>query len=49
MLLEGGFEDFVRVGSLKKINKGLLKYTHYSGSNKKSADKDALKELEAML
>ena len=49
MLRNSGFEDFSRVGSLKKINKGLLKYTHHSGSNKKKADKDALKELEDMM
>jgi hypothetical protein len=49
MLLNSGFEDFSRVGSLKKINKGLLRYTHHSSSNKKQADKDAIKELENML
>ena len=49
MLKNSDFHDFARVGSLKKINKGLLRYTHYSASNKKQADKDALRELEFML
>lgn len=49
MLRNSGFHDFARVGSLKKINKGLLRYTHHSSSNKKQADKDALRELENML
>lgn len=49
MLRNSGFEDFARVGSLKKINKGLLRYTHHSGSNKKQADKEALKDLEGMM
>lgn len=49
MLRNSGFQDFARVGSLKKINKGILRFTHYSSSNKKQADKDALRELECML
>ncbi|CDW90096.1 UNKNOWN [Stylonychia lemnae] len=49
MLKNSGYEDFARVGSLKKINKHLLRYTHHSASNKKQADKEALKELEAMI
>jgi hypothetical protein len=48
MLKNSQFEDFARVGSLKKINKSLLSYTHHSSSNKKQADKDALRELEIM-
>jgi len=48
MLKNSQFEDFARVGSLKKINKSLLSYTHHSSSNKKQADKDALRDLEAM-
>ena len=48
-LKEQGFTDFVRVGSLKKIHKQLLPFTHTSTSNKKKADKDALRELTAML
>lgn len=48
MLKNSEFDDFARVGSLKKINKHLLRYTHHSASNKKQADKEALKELEAM-
>lgn len=49
MLKNSEFDDFARVGSLKKINKQLLRYTHHSGSNKKQADKEALRELEAMM
>eukprot|EP00347_Sterkiella_histriomuscorum_P015353 403357339 len=49
MLKNSEFEDFARVGSLKKINKHLLKYTHHSASNKKQADKEAIRELEAMM
>jgi hypothetical protein len=37
------------VGSLKKIDKALLPYTHTSSSNKKKADKDAMAELKNML
>jgi uncharacterized membrane protein (DUF106 family) len=48
MLKEQGFEDFGRVGSLKKIHKSLLNYTFSSSSNKKSSDKEALKHLEEM-
>jgi hypothetical protein len=48
MLKNSQFDDFARVGSLKKINKQLLSYTHHSSSNKKQADRDALRELEAM-
>jgi len=46
MLLEQGFENFGRVGSLKKINKSLIKYTFSSSNNKKASDKEALKDLE---
>jgi len=46
MLMNMGFTNFARVGSLKKINKALLPFTHHAASNKKKADKDALKELE---
>ena len=35
MLRNSGFEDFARIGSLKKINKGILRFTHHSASNKK--------------
>ena len=48
MLKEQGFEDFGRVGSIKKIHKLLLKYTFSSSGNKKNQDKETLKELEAM-
>ena len=48
MLKNCDFHNFARVGSLKKINKQLLSYTHHSSSNKKQADKDALRDLEAM-
>ena len=48
MLKEQGFEDFGRVGSLKKIHKSLIGYTFSSSNNKKTADREALKDLEAM-
>ena len=48
-LKEQGFNDFARVGSLKKINKKLLPYTHTASANKKKSDKDAIKELRNML
>ena len=48
-LKEQNFTDFARVGSLKKIDRQLLPFTHTSSSNKKKADKDALKELRSML
>ena len=48
-LKDQGFTDFARVGSLKKIDKKLLPFTHTSSSNKKKADTDALKELKNML
>lgn len=48
-LKEQNFTDFARVGSLKKIDRRLLPFTHTSSSNKKKADKDALKELKSML
>jgi len=46
MLLEQGFENFGRVGSLKKINKSLIKFTFSSSNNKKASEKEALKDLE---
>ena len=45
LLKEQGFEDFGRVGSLKKINKSLLKYTFSASSNKQNSDKEALRDL----
>ena len=48
-LKDQGFTDFARVGSLKKIDKQLLPFTHTSSSNKKKADTDALKELKNMM
>ena len=48
MLKEQGFENFGRVGSLKKIHKSLLGYTYSSSNNKKTQDKEALKDLDAM-
>ena len=48
MLKEQGFENFGRVGSLKKIHKSLIGYTYSSSNNKKTADKEALKDLENM-
>ena len=48
MLKEQGFEDFGRVGSIKKIHKSLLKYTFSSSGNKKNQDNETVKELEKM-
>ena len=48
MLLESGFTNFARIGSLKKINKVLLPYSHHNTAKRKKADKDAIKELESM-
>ena len=48
-LRDQGFTDFCRVGSLKKIHKNLLPFTHTASTNKKAADKDALRELRDML
>jgi len=45
LLKEQGFEDFGRVGSLKKINKSLLKYTFSASSGKGNSDKEALRDL----
>lgn len=47
LLLETGFKDFARVGSMKKINKILLPYSHHS-SHTSSSRKEALKELESI-
>ncbi|CAI2367160.1 unnamed protein product [Moneuplotes crassus] len=47
LLLETGFEDFARVGSLKRINKLLLPYSHHARSNN-TARKEAIKELEVI-
>jgi hypothetical protein len=47
LLLETGFTDFARVGSLKKINKMLLPFSHHSSCNSQSR-KEALKELEGI-
>ena len=48
-LKEQGFTDFSRVGSIKKINKTILPFTYTAGNNKKSSDKDALRDLRDML
>ena len=48
-LREQGYTNFCRVGSIKKIHKKLLPFTHTASSNKKAADKDALRELRDML
>ena len=44
-LLELGFEEFVRVGSIRKISKPVLPYSvHSTGS-----DSQELRELQALL
>jgi nicotinamide mononucleotide adenylyltransferase len=45
-LLDSGYTDFARVGSLKKINKLLLPFSHHSAIKKEESDKEALRELE---
>ena len=47
-LQEQGFEDFGRVGSLKKIHKKLLRHTFSASSNKKAGDKVALQHLDEL-
>ena len=48
MLREQGFEDFGRVGSIKKIHKALIPFTFSSSNNKKAGDKEAIKHLEGL-
>jgi hypothetical protein len=45
MLKDSGYTDFARVGSLKKIHKSLLPYSHHSCKQKKKSDTEALKDL----
>jgi hypothetical protein len=49
MLKDSGFNDFARVGSLKKIHKSLLPFSHHSANQKKRSDTEALKDLNAMI
>ena len=49
MLKDQGFTDFARVGSLRKISKDLLPFSHHSANQKKKSDVEALKDLNAML
>ena len=48
-LMEDGFTNFIRVGSLRAIDKTLLPYTVTGGKSGKDADADTVKELTAML
>ena len=48
MLRDSGYSDFARVGSLKKIHKSLLPFSHHSANHKKKSDSEALKDLQAM-
>ncbi|NXV82115.1 ZGRF1 protein, partial [Atlantisia rogersi] len=45
-LLDLGFEDFIRVGSIRKITKAILPYSLHAGSG---GDTEQLKELLALL
>lgn len=47
-LKDQGFENFGRVGSLRKIHKSLINYAFSSTANQKKADKESMKDLEAM-
>ena len=44
-----GYEDFVRVGCLKRIAKPILKHTLRETGSDDKLDKDSLKELNEML
>ena len=48
-LLDRGYEEFVRVGCLKRIAKPILKYTLRENSNDDKIENDSLKELNEML
>lgn len=48
-LMGDGFSNFVRVGSLRAIDKRLLPFTVTGGKTGKDADADTMKELNAML
>ena len=48
MLKDSGYTEFARVGSLKKIHKSLLTFSHHSGNQKKKSDTEALKDLQQM-
>lgn len=44
-----GYDDFVRIGCLKRIAKPILKHTLRETGSDDKLDKDALKELNEML
>ena len=50
-LLKEDFEDFIRVGSLKRISSKILPYSVSSsaGADRKNSDKEAIKDVKAML
>jgi len=48
-LMESGFTDFARVGSMKKINKLLLPYSHHQSTRDMKNDKEAIDELNDIL
>lgn len=47
-LKDQGFDDFGRVGSLKKIHKHLIRHTFASSSNKKQSDQETVRDLMSM-
>lgn len=48
-LLERGFQDFARVGCLKRIAKPVLKYTLRESSDEDKIEKESLRDLNEML
>lgn len=48
-LLESGFTDFARVGSMKNISKILLPYSHHQSTKEMKTDKEAIHELKDMI
>ena len=48
-LMDDGFKNFVRVGSLKKIEKTLLPFTATNSNGKGESDTQVIKELTEML
>lgn len=41
-LLQSGFTDFARVGSMKNISKVLLPYSHHQATKDMKTDKEAI-------
>lgn len=48
-LIDSGFTDFIRVGSLPKISKSVLKYSLHCGDTDGSMSTSGVEELKKML